>query len=56
MPFTYNDRHDLQEEERRHQEARLAQTLTRIASQPTAQSSTQQHQRRHPDNVREIHD
>ena len=33
MPFTYNDKHDLQEEERRHQESRLAKTLTRIASQ-----------------------
>jgi len=29
MPLNYNDRHDIQEEERRRQEAMLAQTLNR---------------------------
>ena len=37
MPLNYNDRHDIQELERRRQEAMLAQTLTRIANQPNAQ-------------------
>lgn len=58
MPLNYNDRHDIQEEERRRQEAMLAQTLTRIANQPTAQSNSRPitrapSQRRNPDNVRD---
>ena len=58
MPLNYNDRHDIQEEDRRHQEAMLAQTLTRIANQPNAQSNSRPitrapSQRRHPHNIRD---
>jgi hypothetical protein len=56
MPLN-NDRHDIQEEERRRQEAMLAQTLNRIR-QPNAQSNSipitrAPSQRMHPDNVRD---
>jgi len=57
MSLNYNNRHDIQEEERRRQEAMLAQTLNRIR-QPNAQSNSipitrALSQIRHPANVRD---
>jgi len=57
MPLNYNDRRDLQEEERLRQQAILEQTLNRIR-QPNAQSNArtityEPSQRMHPANVRD---
>ena len=54
MPFNYNDRHDLQEEERRRQEARINERVTLLTNpQNIQQNSRIQTTRRHPQNIRD---
>jgi hypothetical protein len=40
MPFNYNDRHDLQEEERRRQEARINERLTFLTNPQNIQQNS----------------
>ena len=50
MPLNYNTRHDLQQEERIREEARINERVTRLAN---PQNIQQQTSRRHPDNIRD---
>ena len=54
MPINYNDRHDLQEEEIRRQEARINERVTLLTNpQNIQQNSRIQTTRRHPQNIRD---
>jgi len=54
MSLTYNDRHDLQQEERTRQEARINERLARLANPQNIQQNPRiQTPRRHPQNIRD---